>query len=425
MKDISPRFIPKIFALLLLGVLSITISADEYEDRAREILRRVPLIDGHNDVPWTLREAVANHIARVDLSRDTTTLPAPMHTDIPRLRRGMVGAQFWSVYVPADLEEPVAVQTTLEQIDVAKRITAAYPTVFELALDADDIERIHRSGKIASLIGMEGGHSIGSSLAVLRQMYELGARYMTITHSDNTPWADSATDDPEHDGLTQFGEEVIREMARLGMLVDMSHLAETTMHDILDVTPAPVIFSHSSARALNAHPRNVPDAVLRRLPENGGVVMVTFVPSFISEEVRQWRAARDAEEARLKSLWTGRPDAVAAAFAKWQLEHPSPVATLSQVADHIYHIRAVAGIDHIGIGSDFDGISSTPTGLEGVETFPALFAELLRRGYSDNDFEKIAGLNVLRVMRRSEEVAAELQRARPPSDALITELDRE
>ena len=415
---------------LLLRVLLATLLlhsasalGEDPEQRARRILASVPLIDGHNDVPWTIRENAGNHLARVDLRSDTRGLEKPMHTDIPRLRSGMVGAQFWSVYVPATLAEPDAVRTTLEQIDTAKRITAAYSDTFELALTATDIERIHREGKIASLIGMEGGHSIGSSLAVLRQMYDLGARYMTVTHSKNVPWADSATDDPKLNGLSPFGEEVIREMTRLGMLVDMSHVAETTMHDILDVTPAPVIFSHSSARALTAHPRNVPDSVLTRLPKNGGVVMVTFVPPFVSEENRVWGAMKDAEEARLKNLFTGSPTKATASLEQWEKDHPRPPATLSQVADHIDHIRAVAGIDHIGIGSDFDGISSVPLGLEGVETFPALFAELLRRGYSDDDLRKIAGLNVLRVMRRAEAVSAELRRSTPPADVQISEID--
>ncbi|MGH9456486.1 MAG: dipeptidase [Thermoanaerobaculia bacterium] len=388
-------------------------------ERARAILDRVPLIDGHNDLPYQYRERVENRISELDVARDQSGLDPRLHTDIPRLREGGVGAQFWSVYVPAALEEPVAVVQTIEQIDVVHRLNARYPERFELALTADDIRRIHGEGKIASLIGVEGGHSIASSLGVLRQLYRLGARYMTLTHSANTPWADSSTDEPEHDGLTPFGVEVVREMNRLGMLVDLSHVAETTMHDALDAVVAPVIFSHSSARALNGHPRNVPDSVLRRLPENGGVVMVTFVPSFIAEEARQRSAERAAVRARLESLFPGDPESVETELAAWTEANPSPDATYVQVADHIDHIRRVAGIDHIGIGSDFDGIGSTPQGLADVGDFPVVFAELLRRGYSEEDVAKIAGRNVLRVMDRVEAVAAELRSSRAPSEALI------
>ena len=392
-------------------------------ERARALLRKTPLIDGHNDLPWEMRQQVKNHIAQIDLRSDTSGREKPLHTDIPRLRRGGMGAQFWSVYVPADFGGAAAVQMVLEQIDVVHRLAEAYPDVFEVATTAADVERIHKAGKIASLIGMEGGHSIGSSLAVLRQLHRAGARYMTITHSKNVEWADSATDAPKLGGLSRFGEEVLREMNRLGMLIDLSHVSADTMHDALDVSAAPVIFSHSSARALDAHPRNVPDDVLRRLAEDGGVVMVTFVPSFVSEEVRVWGAARDAEEERQKTLHPGDPKAVESAFDAWKEANPAPRATLAQVADHIEHVRKLAGVDHIGIGSDFDGIPSTPVGLEGVEGFPVLLAELLRRGWSDADVQKLAGGNLLRVLREVEETAARLRRERPASDVLREELD--
>jgi membrane dipeptidase len=284
--------------------------------------------------------------------------------------------------------------------------------------------RIHRSGKIASLIGMEGGHSIGNSLAVLRQLYAVGARYMTITHSDNNDWADSATADPVHNGLTPFGKLVIAEMNRLGMLVDLSHVAPKTMHDVLDIAAAPVIFSHSSARALTDHARNVPDDVLRRLNDNDGVVMVSFVQGFSSEKVRAQDAARDAEEARMKALYRGQSDKVKATLAQWDAANPAPRATVQDVADHIDHIVQVAGATHVGIGSDFDGITTTPEGLDSVATYPVLFAELIRRGYTDEQLKGIAGLNVLRVMRKAEAVAARLQKERPPSDVRIEEVDK-
>ena len=391
--------------------------------RARKLLDEVPLVDGHNDLPWELRQRVENHLAQLDLRSDTSAHEKPMHTDLARLRKGGVGAQFWSVYIPADLAGPQSVRTVMEQIDVVHRLAELYPDTFEIATTAGDVERIHKAGKVASLIGMEGGHSIDNSLAVLRQLYGAGARYMTITHSRNVDWADSATDAPKHGGLTKFGEEVIREMNRLGMLVDLSHVSPDTMKETMAVSEAPVIFSHSSARALDAHPRNVPDDVLRLLPQDGGVVMVTFVPSFISEEVRAWNAQDDAEEARLKALHPDDPTKVEAGLESWREEHPAPRATLAQVADHIEHVRRVAGVDHVGIGSDFDGITSVPVGLEGVDDFPVLLAELLRRGWTDKEIHKLAGRNALRVLREAEKVSERLRRERPASDALIEELD--
>jgi membrane dipeptidase len=394
-------------------------------EQARKLLERVPLIDGHNDVPWQYRERVENHLDRIDLTKDTSTLDPPMHTDIPRLRRGGLGAQFWSVYVSADLVGSEAVVAVLEQIDVVHRLVARHPETFELATTAADVERIHKAGRIASLIGVEGGHSIDDSLGTLRQLHAAGARYMTLTHSKNTAWADSATDAPTHGGLTRFGEEVVREMNRLGMLVDLSHVSSETMKEAMAVSEAPVIFSHSSARALTDHPRDVPDDVLRLLPGDGGVVMVTFVPSFVSEEVRQWNAREDAEEARLEALHPGDPDRAKAELEAWRKTNPSPRATLAQVADHIEHVRRMAGADHVGIGSDFDGITSTPVGLEGVDDYPVLLAELLRRGWSEEDVAKAAGRNLLRVLREAERVAARLQKQRPASEATLAELDGE
>jgi membrane dipeptidase len=392
-------------------------------ERARKILDQVPLVDGHNDLPWEYRQRVKNQLAKIDLKTDTSKLEKPLHTDIQRLRQGGMGAQFWSVYIPVSISGPDAVKTVIEQIDVVHRLVERYPEVFEIALTADDAVRIHKAGKIASLIGMEGGHSIDNSLGSLRQLYNAGARYMTITHSSNTDWADAATADPQHGGLTRFGEEVIREMNRLGMLVDLSHVSPETMKEAMAVSEAPVIFSHSSARAVTDHPRNVPDDVLRRMPEDGGVVMVTFVPSFVSDAVRAHGAEDDAVEARLKALYTGDPERVKRELEAWRKANPAPKATLAQVADHIEYVRKLAGVDHVGIGSDFDGINSTPEGLDGVEDFPVLLAELMRRGWKEDEIKKLVGLNALRVFREAEKTARRLQQERPASDALIEDLD--
>lgn len=392
-------------------------------ERARKLLETVPLVDGHNDLPWEYRKRVQNHLEKIDLRAGTTKLDPPLQTDIPRLRRGGVGGQFWSVYIPVEIPGADAIQAVMEQIDDVHRLAERYPDTFEMAYTAADVERIHHAGRIASLAGMEGGHSIHNSLAVLRQLYAAGARYMTITHTKNTDWADSATDEPRHGGLTRFGEEVVREMNRLGMLVDLSHVSAETMKKALAVTQAPVIFSHSSARALVAHPRNVPDDMLKLLAANGGVVMVSFVPTFTSEAVRAWNADQDAAEARLKTLNPGDPEAVKKGLETWRAGHPALRATLEQVADHVEHVRQVAGIDHVGLGSDFDGITSVPLGLEGVDTFPALLAELMHRGWTDEEIGKLAGRNVLRVLRQAEQVAQRLQKERPASDALIEELD--
>jgi membrane dipeptidase len=367
------------------------------------------MFDGHNDYPWEVRQKAGKNPAKLDIRGARTDTM----TDIPRLRRGGVGAQFWSVYVPASFAGQQAVTATLEQIDIVYRMVARYPDVFEIARTADDVERIFKSGKIASLIGLEGGHSIDSSLGALRMFARLGARYMTLTHSKNVPWADSSTDTPEHGGLTPFGEEVVREMNRLGMLVDMSHVSPDTMADVLRVTQAPIIFSHSSARALCDHPRNVPDAILKMLPKNGGVVMASFVPGFTTPEAAAWDRAQETEQARLEALTPKDEAAVKAGLAAWLAAHPRPKVTVAQVADHIDHVRKLAGIDHVGYGSDFDGITWTPTGLEDVSTFPALTAELLRRGYSDDEVKRVLGLNLLRVMRAAEATAARLSAAKP------------
>jgi membrane dipeptidase len=369
---------------------------DPHLATAYRVLSTTPLIDGHNDLPWVIRtyEEGPGDVLAYDLRNRT-----PGHTDIPRLREGMAGGKFWSVWIPSQVAGPGASRVQLEQIDIVRRMIDAYPEAFELARTADDAVRIFRAGRIASMIGMEGGHAIENSLSALRTFYDLGARYMTLTHSSNIDWADSCCEAPEHDGLTRFGEEVVREMNRLGMLVDLSHVSFKTMHDALDVTEAPVIFSHSSAHAVTAHPRNVPDDVLRRMPENGGVVMVTFVTVFVNQALMDYRALPPEQR-------TGE----------------APVATLADVADHIEHVRRVAGIDHVAIGSDYDG-ATMPEGLEDVSTFPALLAELSRRGWNESDLRKLAGENVLRAWREAERVAARLQAERRPSVATIAELD--
>lgn len=383
--------------------------------RARALLKQSPLIDGHNDYPWALREKAQRNLDNLDISK-----PQPsIMTDIARLRAGGVGGQFWSVYVPVELAGQAAVTATLEEIDIVHQMTRRYPETFELAVTADDVERIFKKGKIASLIGMEGGHSIDNSLGALRMFHRLGAGYMTLTHSKNTAWADSATDQPKSGGLSPFGEEVVREMNWLGMLVDLSHVSPDTMDDAIRVSQAPVIFSHSSARAVNDVPRNVPDSILRLLPTNDGVVMITFVPGFLSPKVAAWNRLQTAERARLTQLFPNDAAAVTSGVDAWTKANPAPRAVLTEAADHIDHIRKVAGIDHVGLGGDFDGIDSVVQGLEDVSTYPALTAELLRRGYKDDEIRKIIGGNVLRVMRKAEHVSKKLQAERGASKMLF------
>jgi membrane dipeptidase len=406
-----------------LVVLASPLAAQSPEAVAAAALRAAPVWDGHNDVPIQLRGRYGNVLADFDFEDTTDTGSTDprgrvMHTDFARLAEGHVGAQFWSVYVSADLAEPEAAVATIEQIDVTKRLIARYPDRLALALTADDVQRALRQGRIASLLGMEGGHSIASSLGVLRQMYDLGARYMTLTHSKNTPWADSATADPQHDGLTSFGEQVVREMQRIGMLVDLSHVSEATMIDALAVARAPVIFSHSGARVVNGHARNVPDSVLARLRDNGGIVMVVGLPGYLSEERRQWHARREAHQASLKALWQGQPAVVEAGMTEWDAQNPEPKATVATMADHFDHIRQVAGIDHIGLGGDYDGMDSGPVGMEDVAGYPKLFVELARRGYSQRDLEKIASRNMMRVLREAEAYAA-AHRDDPPIESKV------
>ena len=392
--------------------------------RVDRVLTQTPVIDGHNDLPWEIRDKFGN-VGNVDLAADTSNLHGKdgddvhLMTDIPRARKGHLGAQFWSVWIPASVSGPEAVQMTLEQIDIVRTMVAKYPKDFEMAYTADDIEHIEKSGRIASLIGVEGGHQVNNSLPVLREYYALGARYMTLTHFKNTDWADSATDEPAHHGLTAFGRAVVHEMNRLGMLVDLSHVSPDTMKAALETTRAPVIFSHSSARALVDHPRDVPDDVLRMVKQNHGIVMANFYPTFVSEGVARWHADRAGASAKFDALYVGQPDRIKAAMDKWEHAHPLPNATIAQVADHIDHIRKVAGVESVGIGSDFDGIEATPVGLDGVDKYPALFEELARRGWTDDELADLAGRNLLRVMREAEAVAKRLQAQEAPSHATI------
>ncbi|HEX3961735.1 MAG TPA: dipeptidase [Trebonia sp.] len=364
---------------------------------ARAMLSRFPLIDGHNDLPWEIREACDSDLAKASID---TRLPR-FHTDIPRLVEGGVGGQWWSVYVPGALARDEAVRVTLEQVDIVHQMIARYPQRFQLALTADDVEEAFGAGRIASMLGAEGGHSIGGSLAVLRSLHALGVRYMTLTHNQNVGWADSATDIPDANGLNDFGRVVVREMQRLGMLVDLSHVAVTTMHDALDIAEAPVIFSHSSARKVTDSPRNVPDEVLRRLPANGGVCMIAFVPAFVSQECADWLAALK-EEAESRGIDPRDLASIFGLATEYSAAVPPPSATLSQVANHLQHVAEVAGIEHVGIGGDFDGTPDLPVGLADVSRYPALFNELIRRGWSEADCKALAGGNILRVMRAAQ-----------------------
>jgi membrane dipeptidase len=407
-----------LFAALLLAHPALAQQPIDPKVQARidRVLKATPLIDGHNDLAEQLRE---NYDLKVDgLASGGAARAKPLMTDMARLHAGRVGGQFWSVYIDTDVHGDEAIRQTIEQIDIVTRLVAAYPNDLGLAGTADDVVRVHKSGRVASMIGIEGGHQIDGNLAALRQFYRLGARYMTITHFKTTEWADSATDDPKHDGLSPFGVAVIKEMNRIGMLVDLSHVSPATMSDALDVSAAPVIFSHSSARALDDHPRNVPDDILKRLPANGGVVMVNFYTGYVSEPYRLWNAERAAEEARLKTLFIGQPGPRDAATKAWADAHPAPEATVAMVADHIDYIARVAGYDHVGIGGDLDGIDLAPKGLDSVDGYPLVFAELIRRGWSDENLAKLAGGNVLRVMRRAEAVSASMKDVPPALDKL-------
>jgi len=389
-------------------------------ERARALLAGHPVVDGHNDLPWALRNLTGYDLDACDVAADQT---GRLHTDLGRLRAGGVGAQFWSVYAPSDLQGDHAVSATLEQMDCVRALVARYPDDLRLALTADDMEAAWAEGRIASLMGAEGGHSIDSSLATLRSLHALGVRYMTLTHNDNVPWADSATDAPAANGLTRFGEEVVREMNRVGMLVDLSHVAPATMRDAIRVSRAPVIFSHSSSRAVCDHPRNIPDDVLASLPGNGGVAMVTFVPKFVLPEAIAWT---DAADGRLRAQGLDPSEStpeVEEALAEYEAANPRPVATPATVADHLDHMREVAGIDHLGIGGDFDGTPFTPEGLSDVSGYPNLIAELLGRGWSEADLAKLTWGNAVRVLRAAEDVALDLSRTEKPSIATIEQLD--
>jgi membrane dipeptidase len=396
-------------------------SPRDHLEHARSILESAPLIDGHNDLAIALRERVGSiAVSGVDLRQPVEGLD----TDIPRLREGRVGGQFWSVWVPAELPEERALPMALEQLEIADGLADRYPDVFGRAATADEVDAAFASGRIASLLGLEGGGMIHSSLPILRTFYARGVRYMTLTHWKTTRWADSATDEPQHGGLTAFGREVVREMNRLGMLVDLSHVAATTMAAALDVAEAPVVFSHSGARAINSHPRNVPDDILRRVVDNGGVVMAVFLGQFVSEAVHQHVAPAEQLQDEYQREHPGARDEEARAVRKdWLAANPPPHTTIGQLADHIDHLVSVMGVEHVGIGSDFDGGDLFPVGLEDVSRFPHLFAELVRRGYSDDDLRAIAGGNILRVMRGAEAAATRIQAERPPSEATIEAID--
>jgi membrane dipeptidase len=384
-----------------------------------EFLRSAPLIDGHNDLLWELREERLSGSPPSDVSASS----GPFQTDLPRLRDGGVGGQFWSVYVPSDLPGDVAVTQTLEQVDALLGLVSSHPERLELARTADDVERAAATGRVASMMGVEGGQSIGCSVGVLRMLASFAAGYLTLTHNDDNPWADSATGEHRHGGLTRFGEEVVRELNREGMLVDLSHVSDDTMRHALSVSEAPAFFSHSSARALCDVPRNVPDDVLELVRGTHGVVMVTFVPAFLTPEGARVNLAGRQEWARLKEEHPDDPDAARVAMDAWFESAGRPPASVSDVADQVDHIRGVTGIDGIGIGSDFDGAGPMPDGLEDVSRYPALFEDLRSRGYSDQELRKIAGGNLLRVLRETERVSARVREERPPSTATIDDLD--
>jgi len=411
----------RLFASTTVLAAALSLGAqDPHMAKAMRVLRTTPLIDGHNDLPWAIR---INPAAPMDVDAYDLTKRTAGHTDIPRLRAGMLGAQFWSVYIPGEIGDSGYAKVQLEQIEIAKRIFRKYPTVFQPVYTAAQVRTAFANKKIGSFLGMEGGHAIENSLGALRAFYDLGARYMTLTHNVTLDWADAGNDTHRHGGLTRFGEEVVREMNRLGMLVDLAHTSPGTMSDALNVAEAPVIWSHACARAIADVPRNVPDSIIARLPKNGGIIMVTFVPQFLSQKVVDYGAAEEAKSRELRTQFGTDSVAYNRAMTQWRSDNPQPRATIADVVAHIEHIKKVAGVDHVAIGSDYDGVDALPVGLEDVSKYPALFAELSRRGWTERDLRKLAGENVLRVLTQAERVAASLQKSRPPSTKTIAQLD--
>ncbi len=410
--------------LLLTSAAAFPLAAqdDQYLALAKKVLATTPLIDGHNDLPWRLREdksGLAMDVVGYDLRGRTAG-----HTDFDRLKKGMLGGQFWSVYIPGEIKDSGFARVQLEQIDVAKRIIERYPDRLQYCATALCLRQAFGEGRIGSMLGMEGGHAIENSLGALRAYYDLGVRYMTLTHNVTLDWADAALDKPTHSGLTRFGEEVVHEMNRLGMLLDLSHVSPAVMSDALNTTASPVIFSHSGARVMSNHPRNVPDSILARVPKNGGVVMVPFVTSFVSQKVYDRDLARGAKRAELVRMAGADQERITRELKAWDAANPAPRVTLAEVANSIDYVRKIAGVDHVGIGSDFDGIEDVIDGLEDVGTFPTLFAELARRGWTESDLRKLAGENVLRVIETAEKVAARLKKERPASTKTIQQLDK-
>ena len=413
----------RLFLLLLVAVPALAQSPDPYLARVKKLLATTPIIDGHNDVPWEIRE---NKEMPRDVDHyDLRTNLKDHDTDLARLKQGGVGGQFWSIYIPGEVKDSGYARIQLEQFDIARRMIAKYDKEMVFAKTAADARRVIAAGKFPSFLGLEGGHAIENSLGALRVYYDLGARYMTLTHNVTLDWADAALDKPTHGGLTPFGKEVVREMNRLGMMVDLSHVSPGVMSDALNVTEAPVMFSHSSARALSDHPRDVPDSILARVKQNGGIVMVTFVREFVSQKNLDWRTARNTRRRELASSFGGDTARVRAAMDDWFKANPEPVVTLKEVADHFDHMKAIAGADHIGIGADFDGTGGEHIqGLEDVSKYPDLLAELARRGWTDAELRMVASGNILRVLEENEKVAARLQKTRRPSTKTIDELDR-
>ena len=410
--------------LTLAGLLAAPLAAqdDQYLALAKKVLATTPLIDGHNDLPWRVREdksGLASDVVGYNLRGRTGG-----HTDFDRLKTGMLGGQFWSVYIPGEIKDSGYARVQLEQIDIAKRIIERYPDRLQFCTTALCLRQAFAEGRIGSMLGMEGGHAIENSLGALRAYYDLGARYMTLTHNVTLDWADAALDKPTHGGLTRFGEEVVHEMNRLGMLLDLSHVSPGVMSDALNATEAPVIFSHSGARVMSNHPRNVPDSILARVPKNGGVVMVPFVTSFVSQRLYDYEKTRSAMQAEVARQAGADRDRISREMKAWVVANPAPKVTLADVANSIDYVRKMAGVDHVGIGSDFDGIDDVIEGLEDVGTFPALFAELARRGWTESDLRKLAGENVLRVIETAEKVAARLKKERPASIKTIGQLDQ-